>query len=72
MNFMDTSGKIEYWMEVDYMTERIQSSLAYLTPSEIKAAQVTSCALASSLIHLLMLSRKTTAVKSTVTYMVIY
>jgi len=27
-------------MEIDYMTERIHSSLAYLTPSEFEAIQV--------------------------------
>jgi putative transposase len=40
MNFTDAFGQIEYWMEVDYMTERIHSSLAYLTPSEFEAVQV--------------------------------
>jgi len=40
MNFADAFGQIEYWMEVDYMTERIHSSLAYLTPSEFEAVQV--------------------------------
>ncbi len=41
MNFTDAFGQIEYWMEVDYMPERIHSSLAYLTPSEFEAVQVT-------------------------------
>jgi len=27
-------------LEVDYMTDRIHSSLSYLTPSEFEAAQV--------------------------------
>lgn len=40
MNFTDAFGQIEYWMEVDYMTERIHSSLEYLTPSEFEAVQV--------------------------------
>ena len=39
-NFKDTFDQIEYWLEVDYMTDRIHSSLAYLTPSEFEAAQV--------------------------------
>ena len=63
MNFTDAFGQIEYWMEVDYMTKRIHSSLAYLTPSEFEAIQVACLAPVPSLIYLLILSGKTTAVQ---------
>lgn len=35
-NFSDAITQIAYWLEVDYMTERIHSSLAYLTPAEFE------------------------------------
>lgn len=39
-SFADAVEQIKIWMEVEYMTERIHSSLAYLTPSEFEVAQV--------------------------------
>ncbi|MDH5679554.1 MAG: IS3 family transposase [Nitrospinota bacterium] len=33
-NFTDAIGQIAYWLEDEYMTQRIHSALAYLTPSE--------------------------------------
>jgi len=38
-NFKDAVDQIKYWMEVEYMTERIHSSLAYMTPLEFEVAQ---------------------------------
>jgi putative transposase len=38
--FEDAVKQIEHWMEIDYMTERIHSSLGYLTPSEFEIAHV--------------------------------
>ena len=38
-NYKDAVEQIKYWMEVEYMTERIHSSLAYLTPFEFEVAQ---------------------------------
>jgi len=35
-NFTDAIQQIAYWLEVDYMTERIHSSLDYLTPAEFE------------------------------------
>jgi len=32
--------QIEFWMEIEYMTERIHSALDYLTPSEFEIAQI--------------------------------
>ena len=39
-NYDDAVEQIKLWLEVDYMTDRIHSSLSYLTPSEFEAAQV--------------------------------
>jgi len=39
-NYDDAIEQIKFWLEVDYMTDRIHSSLSYLTPSEFEAAQV--------------------------------
>ncbi len=39
-SFADAVEQIKHWLEVEYMTERIHSSLAYLTPFEFEAAQV--------------------------------
>jgi putative transposase len=36
--FDDAYRQIEHWIEVEYMTERIHSSLGYLTPAEFEAA----------------------------------
>jgi len=38
-NFSDAVEQIKHWLEVEYMTERIHSSLAYLTPFEFETAQ---------------------------------
>ena len=38
-NFNDAVEQIKYWMEVEYMTERIHSSLTYMTPFEFEVAQ---------------------------------
>ena len=35
-NFTDAVNQIAYWLEIEYMTERIHSSLAYLTPNEFE------------------------------------
>ena len=40
VNYDDAIEQIKFWLEVDYMTDRIHSSLSYLTPSEFEAAQV--------------------------------
>lgn len=37
-DFDDAYRQIEHWIEVEYTTERIHSSLDYLTPSEFEAA----------------------------------
>jgi transposase InsO family protein len=37
-SFTDAFEQIEVWMEVEYMTERIHSSLEYLTPLEFEKA----------------------------------
>lgn len=39
-SFADAVEQVKHWLEVEYMTERIHSSLAYLTPFEFEAAQV--------------------------------
>lgn len=39
-SYADAVDQVKIWMEVEYMTERIHSSLAYLTPTEFEAAQV--------------------------------
>lgn len=36
-NFTDAIEQIADWLEIEYMTERIHSALAYLTPSEFEA-----------------------------------
>lgn len=38
-NFADAVEQITYWMEVDYMTERIHSALEYKTPLEFEVLQ---------------------------------
>jgi putative transposase len=39
-SFKDAVEQIEFWMEIEYMTERIHSALDYLTPSEFEMAQI--------------------------------
>ena len=39
-NFADAVEQIAYWMEVDYMTERIHSALEYMTPLEFEVLQI--------------------------------
>jgi len=39
-NYDDAVELIKFWLEVDYMTDRIHSSLSYLTPAEFEAARV--------------------------------
>jgi len=39
-NYDDAVEQIKFWMEVDYMTNRIHSSLSYLTPFEFEVALV--------------------------------
>jgi len=39
-NFTDAVVQIDFWMEIEYMTERIHSALDYLTPSEFELAHV--------------------------------
>jgi putative transposase len=39
-NYDDAIEQIRFWLEVDYMTDRIHSSLSYLTPAEFEAVQV--------------------------------
>jgi len=36
-NFDDAFKQLAHWLEVEYMTERIHSSLGYLTPAEFEA-----------------------------------
>jgi putative transposase len=38
VNYDDAIEQVKFWLEVDYMTDRIHSSLSYLTPSEFEAA----------------------------------
>jgi putative transposase len=40
VGFTDAVKQIDHWMEIEYMTERIHSSLDYLTPSEFENAHV--------------------------------
>ena len=35
-HFADAQTQLAHWLEVEYMTERIHSSLAYLTPFEFE------------------------------------
>jgi len=35
-DFSDAINQIAHWLEIEYMTERIHSSLAYLTPAEFE------------------------------------
>ena len=35
-NFEDALKQIKYWLEIEYMTDRIHSSLDYLTPAEFE------------------------------------
>jgi putative transposase len=37
-SFKDAVEHITYWLECEYMTERIHSSLAYVTPLEFELA----------------------------------
>ena len=37
-NFQDSVEQIKHWMEIEYMSERIHSSLSYLTPLEFEVA----------------------------------
>lgn len=39
-NFDDAFDQLSFWLEVEYMTERIHSSLGYLTPAEFEATLV--------------------------------
>jgi putative transposase len=39
-DYDDALVQIEHWLEVEYMTERIHSSLGYLTPAEFEAAAI--------------------------------
>jgi transposase InsO family protein len=39
-SFPNAVEQIKHWLEIEYMTERIHSSLAYLTPFEFETAQV--------------------------------
>ena len=38
-SFIDAVEQVTYWMEVDYMTERIHSALKYMTPLEFEVLQ---------------------------------
>ena len=35
-DFADAFAQLEHWLEVEYMTERIHSSLGYLTPRRVR------------------------------------
>ncbi len=37
-SFKDAVEQIKYWLECEYMTERIHSSLEYVTPLEFELA----------------------------------
>ncbi|MBI5668070.1 MAG: hypothetical protein HZC41_08670, partial [Chloroflexi bacterium] len=37
-DFDDAYQQLKHWLEVEYMTERVHSSLHYLTPAEFEAA----------------------------------
>ena len=37
-NFADAHHQLRHWLEVEYMSERIHSSLGYLTPTEFETA----------------------------------
>ena len=37
-DFDDAFGQLKHWLEVEYMTERVHSSLNYQTPAEFEAA----------------------------------
>ena len=37
-DFDDAFEDLAHWLEIEYMTERIHSSLGYLTPTEFEAA----------------------------------
>lgn len=39
-DYDDAFGQIGRWLEVEYMTERIHSSLSYLTPAKFEAAAI--------------------------------
>ena len=41
-NYDDAIEQVKFWLEVDYMTDRIHSSLSYLTPAEFEAIKVAS------------------------------
>jgi len=40
VGFEDAVKQIEHWIEIEYLTERIHSSLDYLTPLEFEIAHV--------------------------------
>ena len=37
-DFDDAFRQLKHWLEVEYLSERVQSSLHYLTPAESEAA----------------------------------
>ena len=41
-NFADAFKQIAFWLEVEYMTERIHSSIGYLTPAEFETQETIS------------------------------
>ena len=41
-NFTDAFKQIAFWLEVEYMTERIHSSIGYLTPAEFELQETLS------------------------------
>lgn len=44
-NFDDAQRQIRLWLEETYMTQRIHSSLSYLTPAEFEAASIANTSL---------------------------
>lgn len=47
-DFDDAQRQIRHWLEITYMTERIHSALAYLTPTEFEATAIANASLSSS------------------------
>ena len=39
-DFADAVDQIAYWLEIEYMNERIHSALDYLTPAEFESQLV--------------------------------
>lgn len=39
-DFADAYSQFAYWLEIEYMTERIHSALDYLTPAEFEGQLV--------------------------------